>query len=187
MKKGFSLPELLIAITITALVVEAAYFASRIGQETFKKTSEKIELAQNARVILDRMSREIRQATDIVTELPPGSDDPADPPKNTIKFEDGHSAINQYISYRLENNNAYRTVTAYYFGGPPIPDSSEWVVHDAIDSDNNPPNSTDISNNLIAENITSLKIYGDSVIYIEMTASKDDQTADFATSVYPRN
>src|SRR4030042_5028455 len=113
MKKGFSLPELLIAITITALVVEAAYFASRIGQETVKTTAEKIELAQNARVILDRMSREIRQATDIVTELPPGNDDPADPPKNTIMFEDGHSAINQYISYRLENNNAYRPAPTY--------------------------------------------------------------------------
>ena len=186
MKKGFSLPELLIAITITALVVEAAYFASRIGQATFKTTAEKIELAQNARVILDRMSREVRQATDIVTELPPGSDDPTDPPKNTIMFEDGHTTINRYISYNLENNNAYRTVTAYYFGTT-LPDSSEWVVHDAIDSENNPPNSTNISNNLIAENITSLKIYGDSVIYIEMTASKDDQTADFATAVYPRN
>lgn len=186
MKKAFSLPELLIAITITALVVEAAYFASRIGQETFKKTSEKIELAQNARVILDRMSREIRQATDVVTELPPVSDDPGDPPKNTIMFEDGHIVINQYISYRIDNGNAYRAVTAYYFG-PTLPDSSEWVIHDAIDSENNPPNSTNINDDLIAENITSLEIYGDTVIYIEMTASKDDQSADFATAVYPRN
>ena len=186
MKKGFSLPELLIAITITALVVEAAYFASRIGQETFETTGERIELAQNARVILDRMSREIRQATDIVTELPPGSGDPGNPPANTIMFEDGHTDVNQYISYLIDGNDAYRTVTAYYFGDS-LPDSSEWIVYEAIDDEGNPPNSTNISNTIIAEHISSLEIYGDTIIFIELTASEDDQTADFATSVYPRN
>ena len=186
MKKGFSLPELLIAITVTALVIEAAYFASSVGQKSFKITGERIELAQNARVVLDRMSREIRQATDIVTELPPDSGDPENPPTNTLMFEDGHTDINQYISYRIDGNDAYRTVTVYYFGAS-LPDSSEWVVYDAIDEEENPPNSTNISDTLIAEHISSLEIYGDTVIYIELTASKNDQTADFATSVYPRN
>ena len=150
-KKGLSLPELLIAITITALVVEAAYFASRSGQETFETSSEKIEITQTSRVILDRMSRELRQATEIVTDLPISE---TDPPATQITFEDGHVEIVRYINYQLSGNGVRRIIKAYYFGAT-LPDSSEWVPYNAVDSEGNPPNSAEISNDLIAENISS--------------------------------
>lgn len=186
MKKGFSLPELIIAITITALVVEAAYFASRIGQASFKSSSEKIEITQTSRVLLDRISRELRQATAIATDLPATPDDPENPAPAEIMFEDGHVAINRYISYQLSGTNINRIMTAYYFGES-LPDSSEWVVYNATDSEGNPPNSAEIRNDLIANNISSLEIYGDAIIYINLTASKNGQRVDFLTSINPRN
>lgn len=187
MKKGFTLPEVLIAVTITALVVETAYFASNIGQRTFKIASEKMEISQNARVLLDRISREIRQATEIVTELPSIPDDPENPPTSEIMFEDGHETINQYITYQLQSGNQVkRIITAYYFGAI-LPDSSEWVLHNAIDNEGNPPNSQVISENLIAEYVTSLQIYGDSLIHINLTVSQNEQSEDFTTTVFARN
>lgn len=183
MKKGFSLPELLIAITITALVVEAAYFASRIGQSTFKSSSEKIELTQTSRVLLDRMSRELRQATEIATDLPPTE---ADPPATQIMFEDGHVQITRYITYQFSTNSVRRIITAYYFGTS-LPDSSEWVPYNALDSEGNPPNSAELNNDLIAENISTFTIYGDAVIYINLIAAKDGQEVNFSTAINPRN
>ena len=186
MKKGFTLTELLIAITITVLVVEAAYFASNVGQRTFNSASEKIEITQNARILLDRMSREIRQATEIVTVLPPTNNDPEDPPKSEIILEDGHVTINRYITYRLEGAQVNRIITAYYFGAI-LPDSSEWVVQSARDALGNPPNSAIISNNVIAEQIISFQIWGDSLVNIDVTVGTNDMHEDFSTAIFARN
>jgi prepilin-type N-terminal cleavage/methylation domain-containing protein len=186
MKKAFSLPELLIAITITALVVEAAYFASNVGRQTFNRTSDKVEITQNARVLLDRISREIRQATEIVTDLPPVNNDPDNLPKSEIMFEDGHVAINRYITYRLEGSQVKRIITAFYFGAS-LPDSSEWVVQSARDEMNEPPNSAVISNNVIAEQVHSIQIWGDSLINIDLTVGSNDLQEQFSTAVFARN
>lgn len=184
--KSFTLSELLIAVTITALVVEAAYFASTIGQRTFKTSTEKIELTQNARVVLDRLSRELRQATEVTTELPATTDDPELPPSNTIQFEDGHTEITQYIKYELDGTTIRRKLIAYYFGSS-LPDSSEWVVAGARDSENNPPSSSEITNEVIAENVSALTFYGENVIYINMAVTKEGQTENFATAINARN
>ena len=186
MKKSFSLPELLIAITITILISEAAYFASNVGRQTFNRTSEKVEITQNARVLLDRMSREIRQATEVVTDLPPVNNDPANPPSSEIIFEDGHTAINRYITYRLENNQVRRIITAYFFSEG-LPDSSEWVLKNARGENNRLPNYLDISNEIIADKIISLQIWGESLINIDITAGINDQQEQFSTTVFARN
>jgi hypothetical protein len=186
MKKSFSLAELLIAITITILITEAAYFAGNVGRQTFNQTSEKIEINQNARVLLDRMSREIRQATEIATDLPPVSNDPENPPSTEIMFEDGHVATNRYISYKLENGQAKRSITAYYFG-PSLPDPSEWVLRNARDENGNPPSSALITDEVVADKIISCQIWGESLINIHIIAGVDNQQEEFTTTVFARN
>ena len=149
---GFTFGEILVAMTVSILIIGGAYTVYRIAQKSYQITLKKADLVQNARIVLDRMSREIRQATEIATELPPIPDDPNNPPVSEIMFEDGHIEIIQYIIYSLEGTQMKRKIRAYYFGSS-LPSSDGWVLHNAIDENGEPPNWEEIENHIIAENI----------------------------------
>ena len=85
MKKGFTLTETTIVIAIFSLVIATVYLIFILNQRVYLAGEEMAEITQNGRVILERMTREIRQAKEIVTELV----DPA----NEIIFQDGHLSL----------------------------------------------------------------------------------------------
>ncbi|MGM0439192.1 MAG: PilW family protein [Patescibacteria group bacterium] len=86
MKKGFTLIEILIAVGIFMIIASVITGAVVFGSDVYQKTEEFIELTQNGRVVLNSISREIRQAERIVTSLP----DTKEYGENEIIFEDGH-------------------------------------------------------------------------------------------------
>jgi prepilin-type N-terminal cleavage/methylation domain-containing protein len=87
--KGFTIPEVLIVITISALIVVTIASIIVYSQKSYLQSGNSAEIAQNARVILERMSREIRQAVKISTQLPVSNVNPA----NEIQFQDGHLPV----------------------------------------------------------------------------------------------
>lgn len=85
-QRGFTLTEIVVVIAIFGLVIIAVYSAYILSREAYLRGEDMAEITQNGRVILERISREIRQAKEIVIELP---EEKISPP-NEIKFHDGH-------------------------------------------------------------------------------------------------
>lgn len=177
LKPGFSVLEVVVGLLITLLLLLATYSVFILAQRTEKPLVNKAEITQNQRAILDRMSRELRQAVAVVTALP----------ANEILFEDGHGVITnnpvQYIRYHLVDTNLYREVLYYYFNTDP----STHVYFDDLDGSGNPPVSSTIEDRLIGEYVSSLTFSGNATINISISFTKNGQTLNITTDVSPRN
>jgi len=84
--EGFTLTEMMVVIAISLLIIAAVYSAYSLSRRGYLAGEEIAEVTQNGRVILERISRGIRQAKEIATELPTERVNPPD----EIKFQDGH-------------------------------------------------------------------------------------------------
>ena len=87
---GFTLTEVIISITILVLIIVSIFSLYLFNQRAFQEGEASSEVLQNGRVILERITREIRQTDEIVTSLPDVPDNPGNPPPEEILFHDGH-------------------------------------------------------------------------------------------------
>lgn len=62
-KKGFTLIEAMVALTIFAIVVTGVLWIYTNGYASYAKNNQKIEVQENLRIAMNKMSRNIRQAT----------------------------------------------------------------------------------------------------------------------------
>lgn len=93
-KRGFTLIEAMAVIALIIVIFIPAYGLYNLGQRSYRDVSDKQEILQNGRVILDRLSREIRQAAKgpyywvdgEATKFPETPEDAVD----EIEFQDGH-------------------------------------------------------------------------------------------------
>lgn len=86
-EKGFTLVELLVTMAIFILLfstISSLYF---FNQKYYSGSEDSAEITQNGRVVLERISRELRQAKQITTVLPTEN---VDAPSE-ITFQDGHA------------------------------------------------------------------------------------------------
>lgn len=182
---GFTLIETIISIALfTAVILMTASIYS-LSQRTYRSGGDENELWQNARVVLDRMTREIRQAKDLVTEIPATDDEPENPPPPELQFQDGHDLSEiKYIKYYLDNTDFKRQIIAYYFDEEP----ETYVRWDSTDAFENPPNELILENRIIGEYFTNLQFWGESnLINIAVDLSKGDKVVNLLTAVYGRN
>ena len=189
-KKGLTLIELLMAVSLSAILLGALYAVYSISYQAYKSGINKAELNQNARIAMERMSRDLRQTNCLVTSLPKNINT-FNPPSNEIKFQDGHDTEQiQYIRYFHDGTDLKREVTHYYISS----DTDKWVEYNTIA----PEGSTriEIPNpageaRTIADKITSLKFYGsdtsERLINIEITASNSAGTYTYKTIISARN
>ena len=63
-RPGFTLPEILLAMALMALIMAAAAAAIYAANTSYTYNSEKTELVAKACGVLDRIARDIRRATD---------------------------------------------------------------------------------------------------------------------------
>ena len=181
--KGFTLVEILIVIVVLVLVVGVIYAGYVLSQRAYREGEASAELVQNARVILERMTREIRQTREIVTELPVVMEEAF----SYIEFEDGHSAERyHYIRYFQEDSELKREVKAYYFVGaeetfvpwnalpPPGGSIAEVVIEEA---------------KTIGEFVTDLKLWAPEIrkVDIFITLEKGEKQTNLSTSIFGRN
>lgn len=66
-QNGFTLPELIIALGVIGLLLAATVSVQQSGLQTYVIGSNRVDAQQNARVGLERMGREIREASAITT------------------------------------------------------------------------------------------------------------------------
>ncbi len=185
---GFTLTEVLVTITILGLVMGAVYVAFLLNQRAYQEGEKAAELIQNGRVILERMTREIRQAREIVTEL---SDD-ATGATSTIKFEDGHDiSFIHYINYFRDDNDKTikREVIAYYFSLSGDPNTtSTYQAWDAVPPDGETLETTTLEGpEIIGEYAIDLKLWGLMNINISLILEKKEKSINLNTKVFGRN
>jgi len=183
--KGFTLTELLVSITIILIVIGAAYSGYFLSQKAYREGEAAAELSQNGRVILERITREIRQAKDIPTEL--SEEEPAEEisPLDGIIFEDGHiEDPYHYIHYFKDNNYLKREVIAYYFSDNP----GVWVPFGAV-----PPGGQTLETEtlddpaIVGEYLTGLKFWNSGAINVFLTLERDDKIVSLRTKIFGRN
>lgn len=177
---GFTLTELLITIVILTIVISAIFSAYSLSQRAYREGEKAAELTQNGRVILERMVREIRQAREIVTNLPATSTEAT----SSLEFEDGHIEERYYyIHYFKEENDAKREVRRYYFSGSP----GTYVAWDALPPEGEEKLTTTTQVEIIGEFVGDLKFWGPRLINISLTLEKEGKSIDFYTKVFGRN
>ena len=85
---GFSLAEVIVVLFIAILILVVIYGVYVYGQRIYRSGENSTEITQNSRLIFERLTREIRQATEIVTNLP--ADEASASGIGEIEFADGH-------------------------------------------------------------------------------------------------
>jgi prepilin-type N-terminal cleavage/methylation domain-containing protein len=101
---GFSLPELLVAVALLAIVLGAVLTVQQQGQQAYLLGSSRVSTQQNARVALDLMTRELRTAASISDISSCSSGVCTD-----LTFVDQND---QTIEYQLVGTTLNRTCTA---------------------------------------------------------------------------
>ena len=170
---GFTLSELLVAMAVGLLVINALWIIYLVSNKSFKSGSNKYEVAQNAKIALEKMSRELRETNEIISVLPPDASSPAD----KITFRDANYAKIRYITYHLSGTDLNRRLTHYYLSNP-----DDWVISTT-------PEATLVTDEdiPIATNLTNIKFYGQSLITIEISGQVSSEKIDLTTNVKPRN
>ena len=184
MRKGFTLLELLISLAGGVIIIFGVLNLFSMARVAISTSGGRSELVQNGRIALERLSRDIRQAETLVTNLPDTNSDPLHPPTSEIEFQDGHdtSALT-YIRYYLANQILYRETCFYTFPNEP-------AVH-IIFNNRNELDELPVKNiteqAIVAEHVTDLKFFGDSLINIQITLSNNSETITIPTTIFGRN
>jgi prepilin-type N-terminal cleavage/methylation domain-containing protein len=174
---GFTLSEMLVAIAISLIIIASLATVYYISQKSFKSGSSKIDLSQNARIGLDKISRELRQTNSVISTLPPTGTDSSNPPATEIAFQNATSSQIQYIDYHIVSNNLNRKVYHYYSGS-----SSNWVSYNTSGA------TYQLDQDLtIANNIASIQFYGQSTITIILKAQFGSDSVQLQDEISPRN
>lgn len=183
--KGFTILEIVVSISLFTFLILLVNSMFVMSQRTYNTGSDKSELAQNARVSLDRMSREIRQSEEIITLMPATSTDILFPPVNELFFQDGHDISElTYIRYYLNNTDLNRSKIAYYFSSEP----GTYVRWDSFDSNNLPPLSIILEDRVISEYFSRLDFWGESnLVNISCDLTKGQSILKIDTKIFTRN
>ncbi|MEA3295625.1 MAG: hypothetical protein U9Q27_00570, partial [Patescibacteria group bacterium] len=176
--------EILIVISVFALTLGIIYGSYSLSQKAYKEVETTTEINQNARVILERITREIRQAKEIVTELSDEEPIESVSPELGIMFEDGHIEEQyHYIRYFKDNNNIKKQVIVYYFSGSP----DTFVPYNAIPPETETLENIILEEKIIGEYIVGIKFWGEEVINISIILEKKDKNINFRTKIFARN
>lgn len=184
-KAGFTLLEIIISLALFTIIIILVSDAYQVMQRAYNKNSNIAELTQNARVSLDRLTRELRQSSSIATALPETDTDPENPPAGQIFFQNGHDTSQiTYLRYYLDGANFMRQHKAYYFEEEP----SVYVAYNSLGQGGEPPLENIIDNRVVGEYFSDLKFWGaNGLINISLSLNKNQNNFSLKTSIFSRN
>lgn len=178
---GLSLIEVIVGIALfsVAILIIGTFFT--MSQSVYTKTEITGDLAQNARIVSERLSAELKQAESILTVLPDESEDGV----NEIFFRDGSGLQEmRHIKYYQIGDKIKRSVSVCYFVFNP----DEYVSCLEKDEFENYPEQLILEDFIIAERAESFKISkrGD-LILVFLSFKKGRESFQLTTEIYPRN
>ncbi len=178
-KQGFTLFETMVSISFFVMIILATLTIFLMAQNIYRIGSAQSELSQNARICLDRVSREIRQSTSIITDFSLTAT------SSSIFFQDGHNTEQiSYITYYASSTDLMRKHSAYAFSANP----DVYVTHDSIDIYSYSPTEIILEDRLIGEYFANIQFSNSSgLLEILLNLATSGVDLDFTTSVYIRN
>ena len=193
-QKGFTLVEILVFITIFLFVFTGIFNIFLFSQTFYGQITVQSELLQNGRVILERITREIRQGENIVTQLPQVSDNPA----SEIEFQDGHTpspyeyleSDYYYIRYYFSSSTKelYRQYRVYCFDNCEYCNTYfRWDDTRIEGADIVPTHACVLEEKIIGEYIKDLNFWGSGLINISLSLNNRGQELTFQTKIFGRN
>lgn len=186
MKKvsGFTLVELLVSIMISSILITCTISIYSIFKKSMIRDQQKIEISQNARIALDRLSRELRQANSVLTDFPTDASDQSVAQPSEVEFADGHSNDLSYKRYYLSSSTLKLDTEEYYFSYDP----DFRVRFNDIGTSGEAPIKRVVETQDIAENIHELKFYEPGGVEIQITTfDGSGQEYDLQTLVDLKN
>ncbi len=182
--RAFTLVELLVAILVSGILISVTTSTYLLFRRSIAQDQGRAELNQNARISLERMSRELRQARSIVTLFPTSPADTSVTQPHEIEFEDGHPEPGEadYLTYRryyVVNQVLKLDIKYYHLNGS--------TIHIPYNSSSAIP--TILSTQDIAERVSDLSFYQTSgTIQVILTTSDGGvQNYKLATTILKRN
>jgi prepilin-type N-terminal cleavage/methylation domain-containing protein len=176
-QSGFTLLEILVALSLFTIAIIMVTSMYSLSQRSYNQASAKAELAQNARVVTDRISRELRQSQDVATDLGQSSQE--------IMFEDGHDREDiTYIKYYQDETDMRRAELAYYFEE----EETVNVRYDTVNEDGELPDQRIIQDRLVGEYFKVVSFSGnEDLVNIDLGLEKENKTFNIRTRVNCRN
>src|ERR1044072_1460625 len=147
-RPGFTLIELLVAMIVSSILISITISTYSLFRKSMNLDQGRSTIAQNNRIALDRLSRELRQTPEIVTEYPADADDTSVAQPGQIEFEDGHANDLTYKRYYITGSTLKVDVKQYYFSYDP----TYRVTWNAVGNGNVAPIANTISTQDIADN-----------------------------------
>lgn len=183
--RAFTLIELVVAIGVALVVVSSTIAITILVQREVASGSNKFDSVQSTRVVVDRITRDLRQTNNIVTVLSDITD--GVPGSNNIEFENGHDetlGIN-YIEYYLAEGNLIKQTHHYYFASAP----ETYVLWSAKDAFNQGPLLSIDSTDVVANNISNISFLknGTSLAVFSVTSSTNQKDSTMQTQILLRN
>lgn len=182
---AFTLIELVIAIGMALIVVSSTVAITILVQREVANGSSKFESVQNSRIVVDRITRDLRQTNNIVTTLPDIYG--AVPGNNEIEFENGHDESQEinYIKYYLSGNDLVKQTHHYYFTSAP----ETYVLWNAQDGFGQGPLTSIDTSDVVANNISNFSFFknGSNIVVFEVTSTTNTRTSNMKTQILLRN
>ena len=193
-RKGFTLVEILVFITIFLFVFIGIFNIFSFSQTFYNQMTIQSELLQNGRVVSERITREIRQGEDVVTQLPQVPDGPV----SEIEFQDGHipspyeylGSDYYYIRYYFSSSTKelYRQYRVYCFDDCEYCNTYfRWDDTRIEGTDVLPTHACVLEEKIIGEYIKDLNFWGSGLINISLTLNNRGQELTFQTKIFGRN
>ena len=189
-RAAFTLIELLVAMVISSILITATTSVYTLFRKSVTADQAKADITQNGRIAMDRISRELRQTSDIVTDLP---QDPADTSviqPSGIEFLNGHAVVGDsnyltYNKYYISGGVLKLDVKEYYFASFP----NTRVVWNTVGSGGSAPVAHVISTQDVADRVTGIHLYDDNnvITMVLTTGDGQRQTSTLRTAIVGRN
>ena len=195
---GFTMIEVTVTISILIIVIMAVLGISFLGQGFYQRGEVRAEILQNGRIISERMAREIRQADEIITQLPQVPDQPGNPPPREIEFQDGHTpspysylGSEYYYTYyyiTTSTNEVHRKYMVYCFDSCDVCGEyfrwNDTKMEGEVEINTFP---CELEDRIIGEYVQDVNFWGAGLINISLTLQKDAEQIELNTKVLGRN
>ena len=178
-KNGFTLIEAIVAISLFTIIILVSNSMFIMSQKIYIRGSALSELSQNARISLDKISRELRQSNNLITNFSLIST------SSEIFFQNGHDNNEiTYIKYFASSTDLIKKNLAYEFGA----DLGTYVYRDSIDAWGNSPDEILLKERIIGEYFSTLEFsFSNGLVNIYSNLSNAHADIKISSKAYIRN
>lgn len=181
-RRAFTLIEVLLAATLSVGLVGIAGSSYLQSERVAAIEADELAVAQNARVLIDRLSRDVRQTTEFAFTLPETVADGA----SSVEFVDGHEPSIDgpyYLRYELQDGQVWRRRHYYYRGSQPgtrLPFSQgETVYEEGEEGGDTALYRHETEAVVIAESVADLKFWGTAnLLSVDVWLQRADGTTE---------